>query len=309
MTIANTGNLALKHFLLDASIDLDQLVLNYLISEGHQEVAELFCREVGLQLNIDLSYLSQQKRISEAILRGDIAAAFALIGDMKMDLFSRCPRLLFQLQLQQLVELIRAGHTVAALRFAEVDLAPRACSNSHFLADLEQVLLLLIFDNPADSPSSHYLDLARRQGLVELLRDSVQSLTLGPRLSQLPVLIRYMFLAQDVLAAGGLKFPSYLDLIDDSFSCQFFSFPHEVAGGAGGGGGVAGVAAFPPSSSGGPSRSPRQLAATMHPSRHAASPPAGTSGPAAAAMVGGGVPGGTPGAAYLPSSGAGGGLP
>ena len=53
--------------------------------------------------------------------------------------------LLFHLQLQSFIELIRHDKTQEALRFASEELAPRGAQNPEFLAELEKTMALLAF--------------------------------------------------------------------------------------------------------------------------------------------------------------------
>jgi hypothetical protein len=53
--------------------------------------------------------------------------------------------LLFHLQLQSFIELIRHDKTQEALRYASEELAPRGAQNPEFLAELEKTMALLAF--------------------------------------------------------------------------------------------------------------------------------------------------------------------
>jgi hypothetical protein len=64
------------------------------------------------------------------------------------------PSLHFHLLTQSLIELIRQGRTVDALKFAQTELAPRGEKNEEFLKELESVMCLLAFgaaSNAADA--------------------------------------------------------------------------------------------------------------------------------------------------------------
>ena len=90
--------------------------------------------------------------VRAAVARGDVADAIARVNDLDPDVLERRPALLFALQRQRLIELIRGGDVEGALDFASEFLAPHAEADPAFRAELEKALALLVFPSPADAP-------------------------------------------------------------------------------------------------------------------------------------------------------------
>ena len=74
------------------------------------------------------------------------------INGLNQQILDNDPSLLFHLQQQRLVELIRKGQIAEALIFAQQELAPRGEENPAFLAELESTMVLLAFDLPSTLP-------------------------------------------------------------------------------------------------------------------------------------------------------------
>jgi hypothetical protein len=87
-----------------------------------------------------------------AVASGDVAGAIERVNNLDPDVLEQRPSLLFALQRQRLIELIRAGDVDAALEFAAEYLAPHAATDAAFLEEVEQALALLVFASPADAP-------------------------------------------------------------------------------------------------------------------------------------------------------------
>ena len=90
--------------------------------------------------------------VRAAVARGDVADAIARVNDLDPDVLERRPALLFALQRQRLIELIRGGDVEGALDFASEFLAPHAEAEPAFREELEKALALLVFASPSDAP-------------------------------------------------------------------------------------------------------------------------------------------------------------
>ena len=75
---------------------------------------------------------------------------------MNPDVLETRPELLFALQRQRLIELIRAGSLLPALDFASTSLLPlaREDASGRLMALLESTLALLAFPDPASQPAA-----------------------------------------------------------------------------------------------------------------------------------------------------------
>lgn len=90
--------------------------------------------------------------VRACVASGDVAGAIERVNDLDADVLEQRPALLFALQRQRLIELIRAGDVDAALDFAAEYLAPHAATDAAFLAEVEQAMALLVFAAPRDAP-------------------------------------------------------------------------------------------------------------------------------------------------------------
>ena len=180
----------------------NELVMNYLTSEGHVEAARQFARESGVErefvfvvffpalfhnyantADVPLEDVERRMRVRDAILSGDIATAVALVGsclDVKVRASKQVSKrtlsliaveqavetqqLLFDLHLQRLLELIRVGDVTAALDCARDECVPRSS-----VADLDQLessmALLAFVPGAVPPPLQPLLDVARRNAV------------------------------------------------------------------------------------------------------------------------------------------------
>jgi len=61
--------------------DVNNLIMDYLITEGYPSAAEKFAAEANIQPKADLSCINERVQIRESIHRGDLQAAIELIND------------------------------------------------------------------------------------------------------------------------------------------------------------------------------------------------------------------------------------
>ncbi|GAA6003357.1 hypothetical protein JCM10207_000292 [Rhodosporidiobolus poonsookiae] len=139
--------------------DLNNLVANYLFTEGYLSAAEHFSREAGLDPHgsssaggaADVETIRSRMDIRRAVLKGDVEEALEKVVDLDLEILDLDPSLHFHLLQQQLIELIRAGQIDLALSFAQNELAPLAEEHPKFLKELERTMALLAFEMPTFS--------------------------------------------------------------------------------------------------------------------------------------------------------------
>ena len=61
---------------------LNELVMNYLVVEGHKQAAEMFREEAGVSPGIDLESLDDRKRIRDYIMAGSIDEAITELNKL-----------------------------------------------------------------------------------------------------------------------------------------------------------------------------------------------------------------------------------
>lgn len=111
-------------------------------------------------------------------------------------------KLLFHLQLQKLIELIRERKIQEALDFAQEELAPKGEENPEFLEELERTMSLFAFSSQAllDNPVGHLLEPSQRLKTACELNSAIlasQSSDSDPKLLSL---IKLLLWGQDKLA-------------------------------------------------------------------------------------------------------------
>lgn len=134
-------------------IQINKLIINYLVSEGYHNAAEQFSKESSTELHLDTS-LQARNQIRIAIISGEIDKSIQLINDLVPNLLQSQPGLLFALRLQKLVSYIRENKISEALAYGQEVLAPTAQGNSELLNELEKALSLLAFNDVQESPLS-----------------------------------------------------------------------------------------------------------------------------------------------------------
>ena len=97
------------------------------------------------------------------IQAGHILEAIALVNELHPQLLDNDRYLLFHLQQQHLIELIRGQKVEEALQYAAEHLAERGEEDGGVLQELERTLALLAFEDPATSPFADLLQPSHRQ--------------------------------------------------------------------------------------------------------------------------------------------------
>eukprot|EP00760_Papus_ankaliazontas_P022784 PhM_4_TR1899/c0_g1_i2/m.38066 len=213
--------------------EMNQMVMEWLTSQGFRDVAEAFQCEAGVKPNIPLESMDMRVKIREAIESGDVAAAmYMLNNDLDTDdndnkILSNNPDVAFSLFLQQLIEMLRCGGSsgggddvdtvTKAMDFARDHIAPLLSigtdsERAERLNRLEQVMSLLAYDAPAnltaaDTPNVEVLSDAHRQHTASMVNAAVVR-SLGqaqhPRIEKM---LRLMVWTQNRLVDKGISFP------------------------------------------------------------------------------------------------------
>ncbi|PAA67742.1 hypothetical protein BOX15_Mlig011558g1, partial [Macrostomum lignano] len=223
-----------KRLLNGGNRELHDLVLQYLISQGHLEAAEAFRQEAAerLQLlppldgpliesaaaNSDAAELYQFRvSLREAVQSGRPADALNELAAARPGLLAARPELAFRLRLQQLLELVRAGCVAEALELSQAELAPLVADRPHLLPDLEECMALLAFERPMQSAAfGSWLSIGQRRLLAcelnaALLDDEAsdqQANGVGndaTHSSKLDYLLKLVLWSQDQLATAKVR--------------------------------------------------------------------------------------------------------
>jgi len=112
-------------------------------------------------------------KIRDNIQAGRVQESIALVNEQHPALLDSDRYLLFHLQQQQLIELIREQRVEEALKFAADHLAERGEEDSAVLQELERTLALLAFEDPASCPFSDLLAPSHRQQVASELNAAI----------------------------------------------------------------------------------------------------------------------------------------
>ncbi|XP_014205741.1 glucose-induced degradation protein 8 homolog [Copidosoma floridanum] len=192
---------------------MNNLIMNYLVTEGFKEAAEKFQQESGVKPAVELDSMDDRIRIRDAIQNGRIEEAKTLVNQLHPELLDNDRYLHFHLQQLHLIELIRSGRIEEALQFAQEQLSEAGESDENILGELERTLALLAFDEPQKSPFSDLLHPTHRQKIASELNAAILKMeyqeSTSPRVNNL---LKMILWAQDELDKKKVKYPKMTDL-------------------------------------------------------------------------------------------------
>lgn len=193
-------------------VTMNNLIMNYLVTEGFKEAAEKFQQESGVGPAIELSSLDDRIRIRDAIQNGRIQEATNLVNQLHPELFDDDKILHFHLLQLHLIELIRTGRVEEALQFAQDQLIEPVEGDENMLCELERILALLVFDEPHKSPFSDLLHPTHRQKIASEINAAILKMehreSTSPRLNNL---LKMILWAQNELDKKNIQYPKMTD--------------------------------------------------------------------------------------------------
>lgn len=199
--------------------DINQLVMDYLITNGYPQAAEKFAAEANIQPSVDSASIRERIAIRRAIHSGDIQSAIEQINELNPQILDENPSLHFSLLRLQLIELIRKctstpnGDISPALEFATSHLAARAPTNPQFLEDLERTMALLIFPSENLAPSlATLLDPDRRKDIAAQVNEAILESYGARKEARLRNLVKLRAWAEQKARDAKRDIPEHLDL-------------------------------------------------------------------------------------------------
>lgn len=197
--------------------ELNRLVMNYLVMAGYKEAADSFERETGLEANVTKKWMDERISIREALSAGEIPAAIDKVNDLDPGLLEENPQIYFHLQQQQLIEMIRQEDLEGAVQFAQSELASWGEDNPTFLDELEQVMGLLAFEHPEDSPFGDLMHVSHREKVASELNAAIME-KLGQRsASGISNLMKVVHWSQSQLEKANARFLKLTDMAEGKF--------------------------------------------------------------------------------------------
>jgi len=185
---------------------LKHLVMNYLVVEGYKGTVEKFVEESGISPDVEMDHLSERMAARAAVQNGNIQEAIERANELDPKILGDNPQLLFHLQQQKLIELIRETKITDALQFAQEELGPSGEKDPKFLAELERTLALLAFDDKEKCPVGELLDFLHRQKTASELNAAILSSRKEEQEAKLPGLLKLLLWTQSKLANTNSSF-------------------------------------------------------------------------------------------------------
>ncbi|VDO22881.1 unnamed protein product [Haemonchus placei] len=210
-----------------SSQEMGKLIVDYLISEGYREAAELLCQESGLELpKDDIKNLDARMNIRCAIIEGRLDDALRLVKELCPTLLDENRDVRFHLMQQNLIEMIRRGEMERSLEYAQENLSNDNTLTDSQLERLEKTFALLAFEKPAESPFGKLLDQSQRQMVSTEVNGAVLRALNRPAAPRLEALLRMIVWAQKQLVT---------EREEDRTTAPPYSGPARYSGGASGG--------------------------------------------------------------------------
>jgi len=178
---------------------MNKLVMDYLVRAGFKQAAEKFGEEAGVAFSPIIENLEEKTLIRDAVLIGDIKTAIKIINTRYPEMLDKDRLLLFELQLQQFIELIRLKKVDDALIFAQENLSEISEENPECLPELERVMSLLVFEKPEESNFKDLLEQTHRHQLWRSVNGAFLELQNETRLPRLANIVEILHWSQEAL--------------------------------------------------------------------------------------------------------------
>ncbi|CAD7702636.1 unnamed protein product, partial [Ostreobium quekettii] len=155
-----------------------EIILDYLIHHRYWQTAALVARdlmgdsrEVGED---EQRKIIARQKIYDAVVNGNIDEALSQTDSIAPGTLETHPQILFKLRCQKFMEMLQGGEdeTHAALQFGRTILTP-SCSKKDDQAFLSEVLTLIAYEDPNQSPFGHLLKPEYRRELADELNSAI----------------------------------------------------------------------------------------------------------------------------------------
>lgn len=192
--------------------EMNQLVMNYLVTEGFKDAAEKFRTEAGVEPKQSLDTLDDRIKVRAAVQNGDVDEAITLTNTLNPEILDGKDHLFFHLQQLKLIELIRNKDIEQALEFAQEVMSELSTENPGYLSELEQTMGLLAYDDPASSPFGNLLDLAHRHMVASEVNAAILESEHQEAMPKLAGVLKLLMWTQGELDKKRIKYPKMTDV-------------------------------------------------------------------------------------------------
>ncbi|KAJ2958211.1 hypothetical protein NQZ79_g6173 [Umbelopsis isabellina] len=158
--------------------------------------------------------LDARKDLYHAIHNGDISTAMDLLSMHFPVLISAenitSRKVLFRLNCQRFIEIVRSGETLDALKFAQTTLRSMSSELSsngtpEEVEALSSISSLIAYQNPSESPVGKYLEQAYRDETAEITNNAVLALAHLPVETRLERIVKQMQVVRAEISAQNSK--------------------------------------------------------------------------------------------------------
>ncbi|XP_020798881.1 glucose-induced degradation protein 8 homolog isoform X1 [Drosophila serrata] len=210
-------------------MDLNRLVMNYLVSEGYQEAAKRFMAEANVEPGPHMDTIVDRMRIQEAVRVGQVKYAMDLASRIYPCIFETENYVYFHMQQLRLIEMIRDQKATKALNFAQSPSSGFAQVDPERKKEVERTMGLLAFDRPENSPFGELMLYSYRQKVAGEINSAMlrchqtasRGKDHGPMEPRMIFLIKLILWAQAKLEKEGCTDFQKLDLQHADFEEEF----------------------------------------------------------------------------------------
>jgi len=203
----------LQDFKVDR-VEMNKLVMNYLVQEGFKDAAERFRLESGVDPGPQLDLLDDRIKIREAVQVGSIDEAIDFTNDLNPDILDSKSHLFFHLQQQKLIELIRDKKVDEALDFAQSVMSEIGNENPAYLEELEKTMALLAYQDPESSPFGHLLESSQRHMVASEVNAAILEAQHQETMPKLAGVLKLLLWTQNELDRKHVKYPKMTNFAD-----------------------------------------------------------------------------------------------
>ena len=203
----------LQDFKVDR-VEMNKLVMNYLVQEGFKDAAEKFRLETGVEPGSQLDLLDDRIKIREAVQNGRIDEAIDMTNNLNPDILDSKSHLFFHLQQQKLIELIREKNIDEALSFAQSVMSELRTENTVYLEELEKTMALLAYEEPSASPFGNLLTPSQRHMIASEVNAAILETQHQETMPKLAGVLKLLLWTQNELDKKHVKYPKMVDIAE-----------------------------------------------------------------------------------------------
>jgi hypothetical protein len=201
---------------------IQRLIYEYLVYNCYGETARSFgadCRMIKTEddsLDDDLmdmdkaddvitATLAHRRTLQDFILTGSITEAIAYCEDIFPHVIDACPDIIFSLKCQQFIQLVHQKNSFDAMEYAQTELGRFSNINKKYTDTLEEIVSLIAYPNPHQSPLAHHLSTSRLAEVANVVNESILQYYGLSRVTALETITRHATVLRDELHQDSLK--------------------------------------------------------------------------------------------------------